>query len=214
MNDQIHRGGPSMLLLAVIGFVMLVSCAESGPDETPGASDPGQSDTPGAPATSTAGAALSAGSEPFTLRSDAYQDGAEIPVRYTCDGEDISPALEWIDATGEIGSFALILEDPDAPGGTWTHWILFNLPPGTTALQEDHATTDGLPEGTSQGANSWGRSEYGAPCPPGGIHRYIFTIYALDRMLELPGGAERGQLLDAMEGHIIAEASLLGTYAR
>jgi Raf kinase inhibitor-like YbhB/YbcL family protein len=144
----------------------------------------------------------------FALTSSAFVQGKPIPARYTCDGLDISPPLAWSDAPGGTQSFALIMDDPDAPGGTWVHWVLFNLPAQTRQLEERAA-----PQAV-QGRNSWGRPGYGGPCPPSGTHRYFFRLYALDTLLQLPAGAGKEQVLRAMQGHILAQAELMGVYAR
>ncbi|RME48616.1 MAG: YbhB/YbcL family Raf kinase inhibitor-like protein [Caldilineae bacterium] len=146
----------------------------------------------------------------FVLTSSAFGMGEKIPVRYTCDGEDISPPLQWSDPPAGTQTFTLIMDDPDAPVGVWDHWLLFNLPAGTRALPEK-ATP---PAGSVDGKNSWGRTGYGGPCPPRGTHRYFFKLYALDTSLNLPAGASKKDLLRAMEGHILAQAELMGTYAR
>lgn len=146
----------------------------------------------------------------FELTSSAFGQGEAIPVKYTCDGEDISPPLGWSDPPEGTQSFALIADDPDAPVGTWIHWVLFNLPAETRELPEQAAP----PSGSQNGINSWGRTGYGGPCPPGGTHRYFFKLYALDTMLNSAAGASKEQLLQAMEGHILGQAEVMGTYSR
>ena len=143
----------------------------------------------------------------FALSSSAFAQGKPIPAKYTCDGPDISPPLAWSDAPRGTQSFALIMDDPDAPAGTWVHWVLFNLPAQTHQLAEKAA------QGV-QGCNSWGRLGYGGPCPPSGTHRYFFRLYALDTLLQLPAGATKEQVLRAMQGHVLAQAELMGVYAR
>ena len=150
----------------------------------------------------------------MTLTSPAFHDGEPIPRRYTCDGADVSPALAWSGAPAETESYALICDDPDAPGGTWVHWVLYDLPPSVTALDEGIASVDRPDSGGVSGTNDFGRLGYGGPCPPRGTHRYYFRIYALDTILDLPPGATRRQLLRAIDGHIVAEARLMGTYER
>ncbi|HEY43786.1 MAG TPA: YbhB/YbcL family Raf kinase inhibitor-like protein [Anaerolineae bacterium] len=150
----------------------------------------------------------------FVLSSPAFEEGAPIPRKYSCDGEDISPPLYWTDPTEDIMSFALISDDPDAPVGTWVHWVLYNLPADTRSLPEAFPSDLELPDGTKNGENSWRRLGYGGPCPPGGTHRYFFKLYALDTLLEMASGVTKDQLLQAMEGHIIAETELMGTYTR
>jgi Raf kinase inhibitor-like YbhB/YbcL family protein len=148
------------------------------------------------------------------LISAAFSEGAMIPTRYTCDGEDVSPPLSWTDLPPETGSFALICEDPDAPVGTWDHWVLFNIPASATGLPEAVPATATLDDGSVHGNNSWGRLGYGGPCPPGGTHRYIFSLFALDIKLDLKSGATKSGLLKAMEGHILARTRLMGKYRR
>ncbi|MDZ7579900.1 MAG: YbhB/YbcL family Raf kinase inhibitor-like protein [Deltaproteobacteria bacterium] len=148
------------------------------------------------------------------LISEAFSEGAMIPTRYTCDGEDVSPPLSWTELPPETGSFALICEDPDAPVGTWDHWVLFNIPASATGLPEAVPATATLDDGSVHGNNSWGRLGYGGPCPPGGTHRYIFSLFALDIKLDLKSGATKSGLLKAMEGHILARTRLTGKYRR
>jgi Raf kinase inhibitor-like YbhB/YbcL family protein len=152
----------------------------------------------------------------FSLRSPAFADGAAIPVRHTCDGPDVSPPLAWSDAPAGTRSFALIMDDPDAPAGTWVHWVLYNLPAATSELPETVAKVEGLDlGGARQGRNDFRHPGYGGPCPPPGpAHRYIFKLYALDAVLELRPGAKKPELEAAMQGHMLAMAQLVGTYAR
>ncbi len=148
------------------------------------------------------------------VKSSAFQDGAMIPKLYTCDGKDISPPLFWSGVPAEAKSLTLIMDDPDAPRGTWVHWVLFNIPPNTKSLEENLPRTQSLPNGAKHGNNSWPKLGYGGPCPPGGTHRYYFKVYALDTLLPLNTGATKAQLLKAMEGHILAEGQLMGKYTR
>lgn len=151
---------------------------------------------------------------PFELTSAAFAPGEAVPVRYTCDGDDISPPLEWQDPPENTKSFALIADDPDAPAGTWVHWVLFNLPAETRSLPEAVPADTELADGGQHGKNSWKRLGYGGPCPPGGTHRYFFKLYALDTVLDLDAGASKEQLLQAMEGHILVQTEVMGTYTR
>jgi len=151
---------------------------------------------------------------PFELTSTAFASGELIPRKYTCDGEDISPPLQWNNPPRDTQSFALIADDPDAPRGTWVHWVLYNLPAETRALPEAVSPDAELPDGSRHGKNSWRRLGYGGPCPPSGTHRYFFKLYALDTMLNLAAGANKKQLLRAMEGHILAQAEVMGLYTR
>lgn len=152
--------------------------------------------------------------EPLELSSSAFAHEAPIPVKYSCDGENISPPLAWSDPPEGTMSFALINDDPDAPVGTWIHWVLYNIPGNTRALGEAIPAQAELADRSLHGENSWGRFDYGGPCPPSGTHRYFFKLYALDTILDLGAGADKEILLATMEGHILAEAELMGTYER
>ena len=150
----------------------------------------------------------------FHLNSEAFNQGERIPQRYSCDGEDISPPLRWTDPPEGTQSFALVMDDPDAPMGTWVHWVLYNVPPGTRMLAEGFPSDPQISSGARNGHNSWSRMGYGGPCPPSGSHRYFFRIYALDQILTLAPGADKAQLIQTIQGHILAEAELMGTYQR
>ena len=152
----------------------------------------------------------------FELISTAFQQGEPIPAIYSCNGEGVSPPLSWGQPPAGTQSLALILDDPDAPGGTWNHWILFNIPPGLRALQEDLPITgkNQDPEAVFVGSNSWGRPDYGGPCPPSGTHRYFFKLYALDTTISLLPGTTKRELLNAINGHILADSELMGTFSR
>ena len=148
------------------------------------------------------------------IESSAFSAGQSIPRQYTCQGADRSPALSWSGAPQGTKSFALITEDPDAPSGTWIHWVIFNLPAATTSLPEGVPTTDSAAGGT-QGRNDFGKIGYGGPCPPPGKpHRYFFKLYALDTKLELKSGATKPDVEQAIHGHVLAQAELMGTYQR
>jgi Raf kinase inhibitor-like YbhB/YbcL family protein len=151
---------------------------------------------------------------PFELTSAAFAHGTPIPTQYSCDGEDVSPPLAWSDPPEGTQTFALINDDPDAPVGVWVHWVLYNIPGSLRSLDEAIPVQEALEDGSLHGENSWGRRDYGGPCPPSGTHRYFFKMYALDTMLELDAGADKQKLLDAMEGHILAQAELMGTFSR
>jgi Raf kinase inhibitor-like YbhB/YbcL family protein len=149
------------------------------------------------------------------LTSTAFQKGETIPKQYTGDGVDQSPPLRWSEPPSGTKSLALICDDPDAPRGTWVHWVLFNLPPQTRELEENVPTTATLPSGAKQGKNDFGNIGYGGPAPPKGkAHRYFFKLYALAVAVELPTGANKAQLEDAMKGHFLDEGQLMGTYKR
>jgi len=151
----------------------------------------------------------------MSLTSPAFAEGKAIPIKYSGQGENISPPLNWSGAPAGAKSFALIVEDPDAPMGTFTHWVIFNLPPDKTALQENVPTSETLADGARQGENDFGRMGYGGPMPPGqNPHRFFFKIFALDTKLELDAGASKKGLLEAMKGHVLAEGKLMGTYQR
>jgi len=146
------------------------------------------------------------------LASSAFKDGQPIPADYTCDGKNISPQLRWSGAPGNTQSLILIVDDPDAPSGVWTHWILFNLPTDTSELPEDFAKS---PSTAKQGTNDFKKPGYGGPCPPSGkAHRYFFRIFALDTTLNLPAGASRKEIDAAMAKHVLAMGQLMGTYQR
>jgi Raf kinase inhibitor-like YbhB/YbcL family protein len=148
------------------------------------------------------------------VRSSAFEDGDAIPARYTCDGPDVSPPLSWGSVPDGTQSLALVTDDPDAPRGTFVHWVIYNLPPDTRRLPEDVPNQQTLPNGAAQGVNGAGSVGYMGPCPPSGTHRYFFKVYALDTELALGGGATKQEVLDAMEGHILGEGQLMGTYRR
>lgn len=153
----------------------------------------------------------------MNLTSNAFKQGEPIPQKFTCQGEDISPQLSWNQNPDGTQSIALICDDPDAPMGTWVHWVLWNLPADTVTLEENFSKADSLPNGAKQGITDFKRVGYGGPCPPpGGPHRYFFKLYALDTALNLPEGKATGKedLLKAMEGHILAQAELMGTYQK
>jgi len=151
---------------------------------------------------------------PFELTSTAFAPGEAIPQQYTCDGQDVSPPLAWSDPPPGTQSFALIADDPDAPVGTWVHWVLYNLPAEARTLPEAIPADAELADGSRHGDNGWRRPGYGGPCPPKGTHRYFFRLYALDTPLDLAAGASNKQVLQALEGHVLAQAELMGVYTR
>ncbi len=151
----------------------------------------------------------------FTLKSAVFSYGGEIPRKHTCDGPDLSPALGWSDPPAKSVSFALIADDPDAPAGTWVHWVIYDLPGTSRALPEGLSKTPELPDGSRQGRNDFGRAGYGGPCPPRGApHRYVFKLYALDGKLNLKAGATKADVERAMRGHILGQTELMGKYKR
>ncbi len=141
------------------------------------------------------------------LTSPAFAHEAAIPDRYTCEGSDLSPPLQLANIPTDTVSLAVVMDDPDAPAGVWDHWVEFDIQP-----------RESIPEAVGDlgtpGTNSWGRTGYGGPCPPSGTHRYFFTVYALDSELDLPAGATKAQALNALEGHVLAQATLMGLYSR
>ncbi|MCS7132625.1 MAG: YbhB/YbcL family Raf kinase inhibitor-like protein [Aigarchaeota archaeon] len=151
----------------------------------------------------------------FSLTSSAFRDEEEIPDKYTCEGADISPPLRWEGYPKETISFVLIVEDPDAPSGTFMHWVIYNIPADVNELDEGVPKVERLPFGALQGVNDFNEVGYSGPCPPPGKpHRYVFKMYALDTMLDLEPGASEDDVFKAMSGHILAEATLTGIYSR
>lgn len=151
----------------------------------------------------------------FTVKSTAFPNGGEIPKKYTCDDADLSPELTWDGVPAGTQSLALIADDPDAPMGTWTHWLIWNIPAKATRLPEDAPKVNLLDNGARQGGNDFKRVGYGGPCPPPGKpHRYYFKLYALDARLDVKAGAVRSELEPAMKPHILSQAQWMGTYGR
>jgi Raf kinase inhibitor-like YbhB/YbcL family protein len=151
---------------------------------------------------------FAAGGSKMKITSSAFQQAGNIPSKFTCDGADSSPPLQIGEVPPGAKSLVLVVEDPDAPSGLFTHWIVWNISPQTNAITEGSA-----PKG-AQGTNDFGKSGYGGPCPPSGAHRYYFKIFALDRELDLPPGSKRSQLDAAMKGHVVAQGELMGRYSR
>jgi Raf kinase inhibitor-like YbhB/YbcL family protein len=143
------------------------------------------------------------------LTSPAFTDNGSIPARFTCQGDDVNPRLDIEGVPAGAKSLVLIMDDPDAPAGTWDHWIVFNVAPDTASIAEDS-----VPAGAVQGRNGWGNSEYGGPCPPSGTHRYVFKLYALDTTLGLGNGAAKAEVGSAMQGHVLAQTKLTGLYRK
>jgi Raf kinase inhibitor-like YbhB/YbcL family protein len=200
-----------MLCLVIMGVIVLGACVPNPePAEVVGPASGDEALSSGAenqPQTESKPAEEGDTPMEMALTSPSFNNGEPIPAKFTCDGEDISPDLDWFGTPGETVSLALIMDDPDAPVGTWVHWVLYNLPfdlnglrPGDTGVGVD-------------GTNSWNSTGYGGPCPPSGTHRYFFKLYALDTNLDLGPGADKSALLAAMEGHIIGQAELMGTYS-
>ena len=151
----------------------------------------------------------------FNLTSSSFSPGGDIPAKFTCKGEDLSPQLSWTNPPSGTQGFALVVDDPDAPAGTWTHWVLYNLPASATSLAEGTSKVEQLPDGTLQGQNDFHKVGYGGPCPPPGKpHRYFFKLYALDRKLNLNPGASKRDLEQAMHGRVLGQAELMGKFKR
>lgn len=180
------------------------SDAAAAPTEMPEPDDPADEGvpemTPDSPAEE----------EVFSLTSSAFEDQQNIPPVYTCDSENISPPLAWEGVPAGTQSFALILDDPDAPSGTFTHWVLFDLPADMSELAEGASTEPELE--ANHGMTSFGEAAYGGPCPPSGVHHYIFTLYAADTTLDLAAGASKEDVLEALDGHVLGWAELVGLY--
>lgn len=191
----------SLMLVTVVALVG-AACSSTPSDE------PASESAATTATTTTTLAASTTTTEPaMEITSPSFEEGAAIPEVFSCDGDDISPELRITNVPDSAVTLALIMDDPDAPGGTWVHWVAFDFPP-TDVIAE------GIPLLGIGGNNSWGRTGYGGPCPPGGTHRYFFKLFALDEALELPEGSTVDEVLNAMEGHIVGQAELMGTYTR
>jgi Raf kinase inhibitor-like YbhB/YbcL family protein len=153
-------------------------------------------------------ASIAAGGAKMKITSSAFQEGGNIPSKFTCDGGDSSPPLQISEIPSSAKSLALVVDDPDAPSGLFTHWIVWNISPQTNGIAEG-STPNGV-----QGTNDFGKAGYGGPCPPSGTHRYYVKIFALDRELDLPRSTKRNQLDAAMKGHVVAQGELMGRYAK
>jgi len=151
----------------------------------------------------------------LTLVSPSFEPGGDIPKKFTCDSDDESPEIAWSGAPGGTETFALVVDDPDAPGRTFTHWVVFNIPGTLAGLEEGMSAFDIIKAGASQGKNDFGQVGYGGPCPPPGKpHHYHFHLYALDSVLDLPSGVSKGAVLAAMKGHVLDDAEIVGLYKR
>jgi Raf kinase inhibitor-like YbhB/YbcL family protein len=167
------------------------------------------------PAAAQASQAAGGAAMAMTITTTAFATGGEIPKKYTCDGPDVSPALAWSELPANTKGLALIADDPDAPAGTWTHWVVWDIPLKSMGLAENMLKAKTLPDGTRQGTTDFRKVGYGGPCPPPGkAHRYFFKLYALDTKIDLPAGALRQELEEAMKGHVLAHAEVMGTYGR
>ena len=148
------------------------------------------------------------------LASPVFRQGGDIPSKYTSDGDDVSPPIEWSDVHSNARTLALICDDPDAPKKDFSHWVMFNIPPHAGALPERVAAKQELPDGSRQGKNDFGKVGYGGPCPPSGTHRYRFTLYAVDTELGIPASSSRKDVEAALKGHVLETAQLTGAYTR
>jgi Raf kinase inhibitor-like YbhB/YbcL family protein len=166
------------------------------------------------PAVTSANDTPSPGKTEFKLISNAFKEGEAIPRQYTCDGVNVSPPLEWSGVPRTAKTIAIIADDPDAPSGTWVHWVLYNLPAEVIGLVENLPASENVRAGGFQGKSDFGKIGYGGPCPPTGSHRYFFKIYAVDSELTLKAGATKAEVEKALEGHIVGQTQLMGTYAR
>lgn len=183
--------------MGLVFLVLTMSCAKAPPAApAPPAEPPANNNTE------------------LKLTSTAFKEGQAIPRQYTCDGVNVSPPLEWSGAPKSAKTIAIIADDPDAPAGTWVHWVLYNLPADNIGLVENLPATEDLKAGGFQGKNDFGKIGYGGPCPPSGTHRYFLKIYALDGELPLKAGATKADLEKAMEGHVLLQGQLMGTYRR
>ena len=151
---------------------------------------------------------------PFEIKSPAFKHEGMIPSQYTCDGPNVSPPLEWADPPAGTESFALVCDDPDAPGGDWVHWVVWNIPAHKREISENFPKDKELKDGTRQGVTDFGRAGYGGPCPPSGVHRYFFKLYALKSCLDLAPGATKKDLLSAIKNLTLASCQFHGNYQR
>lgn len=150
----------------------------------------------------------------ISITSNAFSEGGMIPAEYTCDGKDISPQISWSGIPKNTRSIVLIADDPDAPAGTWVHWVVYNIPPERKVFGEGIQPRESLDDGTMQGKNDFGRIGYGGPCPPGGTHRYYFRIYALEEKPDVRPGLTKKQIMEKIKDLIVSEGHLMGKYGR
>ena len=162
----------------------------------------------------TGGSGMEATKVEFKISSPAFNNEEFIPQKYACDGSNVSPPIGWSNAPAGTKSFALICDDPDAPAGNWVHWIVYNIPPNVAELKEEASSKRLLPKGAVEGSNDYHRNKYDGPCPPSGIHRYFFKLFALDKELQTGANITKKGLLELMNGHILAQATLIGKYKR
>lgn len=201
------------LLLAAAALTGLTGCAPATAEPAPTPPSPTQAPSGATELPASSTEPTGAGSISLELTSQAFAEGEMVPTDFTCDGVDQSPPLRWSGVPEGTQSLALVMDDPDAPAGTWVHWVLFDLPADSSGLP-DAVSNQAQAAGGVHGTNSWGELGYGGPCPPSGTHRYVFRLYAADQPLGLAAGATKAQVLAALEGHTLAEAELIGTYSR
>jgi Raf kinase inhibitor-like YbhB/YbcL family protein len=192
-------------MVRVLFFILLLAGCQSG----------GEAINPQKSSSSISGEASGGSNMSFSLQSPSFSSGRPIPKKFSCEGSDTSPALQWAEPPANTQSFVLIADDPDAPAGTWTHWVAYDLPASLRQLPEGVSKQAGLAQSGAQGINDFGKTGYGGPCPPPGKpHRYFFKLYALDAKLNLKPGAGKQQVESAMQGHVLGKAELMGTHQR
>lgn len=192
----------TLLCLYVGALTLIGGCSRAKPPADEGAAVPADAAETGSVAR-------------IELTSYGFEEGQPIPAKYTCDGADVSPPLRWGELPQGTQALALVCDDPDAPAGTWVHWVIYNIAATTPELREGVPTTETLDEGALQGKNDFKKTGYGGPCPPKGkAHRYYFRLYALDALIDLEPGATKDDLVREMEGHTLGEGELMGTYQR
>lgn len=191
-----------VVLLGLIMIASLLACSNRSGSSA------------GKPTTQNQNQDQSQNAKEIKLTSTAFKEGEPIPRQYTCNGVNVSPPLEWSGVPKSARTLVIIADDPDAPSGTWVHWVLYNLPADNIGMVENLPATDELRAGGFQGKNDFGKTGYGGPCPPSGTHRYFFKIYALDSELPLKAGATKAEVEKAMEGHVVAQGQLMGTYRK
>jgi Raf kinase inhibitor-like YbhB/YbcL family protein len=205
-----HQGrrGPRLIFgFAASLLLILLACSDASDAQK----KEGELVQPVAPKEQSQGHAITG----FAVASSAFKDGGAIPKQFTCDGEDVSPALSWSEVPAATKSFALIADDPDAPAGTWVHWVIYDLPANLRELAENVSKESELKAGGRQGVNDFRKTGYNGPCPPPGKpHRYFFKLYALDQPLNLKSGINKAELEKAMQSHVLAEAQILGRFDR
>ncbi len=214
MRSVVRRGHAAVRgLLPALAF-LLVSVPCCGGQDTGRSSSPPDTHS-GLPAQKSESAVKGETVMALRISSTAFEEGQRVPILHTCAGQDLSPALVWTGVPQGTRSLALFCDDPDAPIGTWVHWVVFNIPADSTGLAQGIPREPKLADGTVQGKNSWKRVGYNGPCPPPGKpHRYVFKLYALDALLSLDANAAERDVVAAMRGHILAEAQVIGTYGR